>query len=329
MDGLDDGENDGFETVFEFDPLPRIPIGEEEEEDTIVPSPVAFETTQDESESETPTPEEEEDTIVPSPVAFETIQDERETPTPDAPTKITSKKKIRWLKGRFERTQKSNFIPSIPVTPENCLNPHEYFQLYFTPKLIELIAEKTNMYAMQSYINLFVTTTDIEDFLALHILMGIYKLPRIKMYWSKKIGIPIFQETMARDKFFRIRNCFHVVDNLSKPETTDIFWKVRPLFQAIRNRCLQLPIEQYLAVDEQMVPFTGRHQAKQYVRGKPCPWGFKLFMLCGQRGLVYDFLIYQGSSTEIPKADSEKFGYGGAVVLKLSNNLKPGHCLFF
>jgi len=47
-----------------------------------------------------------------------------------------------------------------------------------------------------------------------------------------------------------------------------------------------------------MVPFKGKLSVKQYIRGKPNPWGIKLYLLCGENGLVYNFLIYQGSTTE-------------------------------
>lgn len=216
----------------------------------------------------------------------------------------------------FERVMPS-YHQAPPLTPLDCDSPYKYFKLYFTPNLMQLIAEKTNVYAHQNNIQLFVTESDIEDFVALHILMGIYKFPRIRMYWEKTVNLPIFAETMSRDRFFRIRTCIHAVDNLAKPASaeTDVFWKVRPFFDAVRHRCNELVMEENLAVDEQMIPFTGHHRAKQYIRGKPCPWGFKLFVICGKSGTAYDFLVYQGSSTELNKEDTAKFGYGGAVVV--------------
>lgn len=37
---------------------------------------------------------------------------------------------------------------------------------------------------------------------------------------------------------------------------------------------------------------------------------------------MYDFLLYQGSSTEINQQHSEVFGQGAAVVIKLSDRIK-------
>lgn len=62
----------------------------------------------------------------------------------------------------------------------------------------------------------------------------------------------------------------------------------------------QLEIESHLSIDEQMVPFKGSINIKQYVKGKPCPWGIKIFVLREVSGTAYDFIIYQGSTTEFP-----------------------------
>jgi hypothetical protein len=54
---------------------------------------------------------------------------------------------------------------------------------------------------------------------------------------------------------------------------SDRFWKVRPLYNAIKKRCNELSLETNLSIDEQMIPFKGQINIKQYVKGKPCPWG--------------------------------------------------------
>ncbi|KAG8231020.1 hypothetical protein J437_LFUL010942 [Ladona fulva] len=41
-------------------------------------------------------------------------------------------------------------------------------------------------------------------------------------------------------------------------------FKVQPLFNLIRQKVLQLPLEEFLCIDEQIVPFKGKLAAKQY-----------------------------------------------------------------
>lgn len=106
---------------------------------------------------------------------------------------------------------------------------------------------------------------------------------------------------------------------------------MRPIFDAIRNRCQQIPVEEYVSIDEQMVPFTGKLDVKQYVKGKPTPYGIKIYCLCGKSGILYDFIMYQGSSTEFNPDFLSKFGQLPTVVLQLSLNnlLGEPHYLFY
>ena len=87
----------------------------------------------------------------------------------------------------------------------------------------------------------------------------------------------------------------------------------------------------YVSVDEQIIPFTGKLSIKQYIKGKPYPWGIKIVPLCGQSGILYDFVLYQGTETELPENILKKHGFGATIVLHFSmNNLeKNGHVILF
>ncbi|KAJ8879173.1 hypothetical protein PR048_019779 [Dryococelus australis] len=78
-----------------------------------------------------------------------------------------------------------------------------------------------------------------------------------------------------------------------------------------------------------MVPFKGTLSVKQYMQSKPCKWDVKIFILCGKNGMCYDFLIYQGSTTEIDPACIRQFGLGAVIVISLSNRLIGGYCFYF
>lgn len=61
---------------------------------------------------------------------------------------------------------------------------------------------------------------------------------------------------------------------------------------------------------------------KQYIKGKPTPYGIKIYCLCGKSGIFYDFIIYQGPNTEFNPDILSKFGQLPTVVLQLAlNNL--------
>lgn len=211
-------------------------------------------------------------------------------------------------------------------------SPLFYFSQYITNEDFEKMSTMTNMYALQKGDTNFKPTCkdEIQKFFALHIAMGSLGFPRARLYWDTALGVKMFYETMPRNRFFAIRSNIHVVNNLERPENCkDVMYKVRPLYDSFRKRCLQLHVEESVCVDEQMVPFKGTLSVKQYMQSKPCKWGIKIFVLCGESGMCYDFLIYQGSSTEIDPECMKQFGLGAAIVISLSNRLEGGHYLYF
>lgn len=91
-----------------------------------------------------------------------------------------------------------------------------------------------------------------------------------------------------------------------------------------------MQLEEDLCIDEQIVPFRGHLSIKQYIKGKPTPWGVKIFVLSGKSGTAYDFLIYQGVSTGLDTNILKKYGLGAATILHLSERVRSrGHKLFY
>lgn len=57
--------------------------------------------------------------------------------------------------------------------------------------------------------------------------MGCLKFPRVKMYWNSFLALNVFTRNLSVNRFFALRNNFHVVDNLAtKKEKTDKFKKL-------------------------------------------------------------------------------------------------------
>lgn len=235
------------------------------------------------------------------------------------------KKDIRWVQKPFKPpTINLNDIRESDC-PNEIYSPIHYFSKYFGVRDFENMAFFTNLYASQINTSRFKSTTiqEMKEFIAVHLVMGSLKFPRIRMYWEDNTRINIIANNMCRDRFFCLRSHFHVINNMDIPTgNKDKFIKVRPLFDVLKKRCAELPVEKNLCVDEQIVPFKGHHSVKQYIRGKPNPWGFKLFLLCGQSGLVYNLILYQGNMSEVSDELRKGFGLGGAVVMALSENVK-------
>jgi Transposase IS4 len=244
----------------------------------------------------------------------------------------TTKVNIKWRRKPFIPCRTAFSGTSRPLNiPAG--TPISYFEKYFTKDLIAKFTQNTNIYALQNGSKIKETTVpEIRQLIGLHMYMGCNKLPRLQLYWSPLMGLQKFSHSsiMNLKRFCQLRNNLHLVNNLERPsDCNDKFFKVRPLLDAIRNRCRELAVEECVAVDEQMIPFKGRHSCKQYIPGKPCPWAFKNFVICGKSGQPYDFIMYQGSSTELNRDNLAKFGLGASVVLHLSQRLTNlGHQIF-
>ena len=140
------------------------------------------------------------------------------------------------------------------------------------------------------------------------------------MYRHHVTRVERIASAMPVNRFQKIRNSVHI--NLAAnagPGDCHKFWKIQPLVECIRSRCLEFPREEYCSVDEQITPFEGRAPAKQFVANKLNPTSLKNFVLCEKFRRALDFELYQGAGTGIPKKYKELgLGLGASIVLRLS-----------
>lgn len=90
----------------------------------------------------------------------------------------------------------------------------------------------------------------------------------------------------------------HFVDN-SQLDPTDKRSKVRPLLDHHRTNLKEIPMTEYLSVDEQMVPYKGNSSLKQYIAKKA---RYKIFCLADDMGMIYDFMPYTGEIEPVNNA---------------------------
>ena len=158
-------------------------------------------------------------------------------------------------------------------------------------------------------------------FVAILFTSGYAPLPRRRLYWeaADDVSNSAISGAMTRNRFDELMMCVHIAHNEHLPPN-DRMAKVWPLFNALNQRFLEeYPrSETQLAIDESMVPYYGRHTAKQFIRGKPICFGFKVWSINTPLGYCVQQEPYQGSGV----LDSQ-FGLGGSVVVKLTDCLPP------
>lgn len=177
--------------------------------------------------------------------------------------------------------------------------------------------------------SLNVTASELKTFFGISLAMSCLGYPQIQMYWKKETRLPLVANHMARNRYFKLRRRLQLVnehDVTEDEKKEDLLWRIRPLVCWMLEGCRNLPRPEHVCIDEQMIPFTGRTQLKQFVPRKPNPEGLKNFVLAAPNGLILDFEIYQGKKARI---SPEASGIAEAAVLRLAESLKPGTKLYF
>ena len=191
--------------------------------------------------------------------------------------------------------------------------------------------KNTNEYALQKHNkHLNIDVTEMRAFLGSLIMSGYSKLPDKRMYWSAENDAPnLISNCFTRQRFEDILHCFHVGHPLPS-SNDDKLGKIRPLFSLLQRKFIEAkPLPENICIDESMIPYFGHHHFKQFIRGKPIRFGFKVWCLCDESGFLYAFDIYTGKDTPLNE-DQKLVGLGGAVVKKLlaSAMVSPGHKLY-
>lgn len=222
--------------------------------------------------------------------------------------------------------------------PEDA-QPIDYFHLFIPESFIEECASQTNLYAQQMQEKNGkvderwqpCTLSDMKIFLYLNIYFGIKRLPHYAHYFSEYalLKVEAVTSVITKARYEKLSQYFHLNDNMAghprgHPEHDPLF-KVRPLLDLVvdRSKSLYLP-DRDISFDEATVQYTGRLHFKQYICGKPIPWGVKVWCAADLKtGYLLDFCIYTGKSKVGPN------GLGYDVITKLGERFFHRHHLGF
>lgn len=231
----------------------------------------------------------------------------------------------KWLKGDLNRRTAEKKFPWNLPTPalSSSDSPSTLFEKFFTDDLLHYICNETNKYAAANGKDSFMLdTTELRIFLAILLASGYLKFPRKRMFWetAEDVSLQGISAAMSRNRFEEILRYLHLADN-SNLDSNDKFSKVRPLINEMNKQCkINFVTEQNISIDESMVPYHGRHGAKQYLHGKPVKFGYKIWVAATRLGYVVAFDPYQGKNSTV-LATKSSLGLGGSVVCQLVKEL--------
>lgn len=250
-------------------------------------------------------------------------------PGPSARRQTKKKLNVRWRKKNIELNEQQLRFTGDETLPSDVLEletPIQFFLKLFPQELIEEIASQTNLYIVQKdpSKSFRVTEIDIQQFIGLVYIMSLVHLPRVTKHWHGCIGTPLVKETMAVNKFEKIRRFIHFNDNSKNVPRDhsdhDRIFKIRPVFKRLNETCQSISLEQYLCVDEQICSTKARHNLKRYNPKKPNKWGYKLYVLCGVSGFAYKFELETGAENIVASGEPD-LGAASNVVVRLSREI--------
>ena len=240
-----------------------------------------------------------------------------------------------------------NEIPAFQVRPGpvrvwggEC-TPLTLFQLFWDDKLFDFIKNMTNKNALvkrhsnpekhKAKWSEIENINEMKTFFGICVAMGILKLPEIHLYWQRKYSlfeIADWNQHMNRDRFMAIlrylKFCNEEVESQPQqvvpgqpPAQPDKLYKVRRfLDQLLPRYAAEWTGNQWLAIDEQMIPYRGRVGFRQFVANKPKRFGIKVWAMAdATNGYVLQQQIYTGKNVE---QRMPEVGLGTRVVLDLT-----------
>lgn len=188
-------------------------------------------------------------------------------------------------------------------------SPLEYFEMFLTNDILELIVDQTNLFATQYLLNNDISRgsrthawtpvdkAEIYRFLALIGWMGLVKLPAIRDYWRSDnlYSVPLAKTIMPRNKFELILKFIHFSDNEDLENGQDRLYKLRNVMNKFIYNYQQVYTPgQKVCIDESLIPWRGRLIFKQYIPNKRHKYGIKVFKLCSDKGYTWNLMVYCG-----------------------------------
>uniref|UniRef100_A0A674BM32 PiggyBac transposable element-derived protein domain-containing protein n=1 Tax=Salmo trutta TaxID=8032 RepID=A0A674BM32_SALTR len=231
---------------------------------------------------------------------------DNEEPTASTHQRVQSEEPRAKLQVRPATAVIPKHIVYSPNTTEcvkqSCPNPMDVFLLMYPPTLREITIEMSNLYSTQTKDKqLYLSMDELLTFYGILVTSGYSSVPRRHMYWS--LDSDVHNESIS-----------------------DAMRINRPSSHELNQSYKVMPFQEWLSVDESMIRYYGRHGCKQFIRGKPIRFGYKLWRLASSSGYMYHMEPYGGSNTLLPETG---LGQGPSVVPGLAEQPQaPQGCKF-
>ncbi|XP_039297544.1 piggyBac transposable element-derived protein 3-like [Nilaparvata lugens] len=204
---------------------------------------------------------------------------------------------------------------------KNCMH---FFEKFIDDEIIDLLVLESNKYALHcNRADPRISREEMRVFLGILLLSSYVRVSDKRMYWEDQSDTHniIVANSMRRNRFLEISRNLHCADNTNY-DRNDKMFKLRPLIEKLRIRFKEaFRPEPTLSYDEAMIEYFGPHPCKQFIRGKPIRFGYKVWCLNTPSGYLVDFEIYQGKSPNGNEEYMAKFGKCASPLVSMLDEL--------
>ena len=164
------------------------------------------------------------------------------------------------------------------------------FSSFFTTDMIQKFVTATNNFAVVTRIKDWkpMPVDEFNAFLGIVLYLGIVSYPTRDHVWDSSFkGSRFVRSIMSQVRFEQILHAWHYKDysqlsaeELKVVKAEDPFWAVREFTEELADKCQRVYNPALmLDIDEQTIPWKGRHKCRCYNPKKPEKWHFKVFAL--------------------------------------------------
>jgi hypothetical protein len=188
----------------------------------------------------------------------------------------------------------------------------DFFKIFWTNNMMEKMCKNTNWFGSRYIVGWKeLKIPEFKAFLAIIMELGKTRFPSRDLAFDQGIHGSGFVKTIGMNlaRFNAIVKAWRFEDysNLSPEEiaakkANDPFWPVKKLAEEMALQFGNMyQCGQAMDIDEQTVPFKGRHKCRCYNPKKIYKWHFKLYALNDSKsGYMSNFFLYQGKAEVRP-----------------------------
>lgn len=255
---------------------------------------------------------------------------------PTGTKKPTAKRKEKrqpqeWVHGHLEVNEDLRRFKGscdLPEEVKGLKQPYDILKYFFTNELFVRICDESLRYLIQKDPSKpkSMSPKDIERYLGVTIFSSISNCTSVRYMWHPIRGHATVINCMTVNTSYEsIRSVIHFNDNSQQeaPDdpNRDRLYKLRPVIDRLNEKFLSIPMRASLSIDKPTCTTKTKHYIRLYNPKKPQKWGYKLYVLCDDKGFAHKFEVYSGQAVGRMN-DEPDLGTTGNLVVRLAREVQ-------